>query len=997
MKTKNGSKLLAAWLLLAFLVGNPSILLAQNAEVCDNGIDDDGDGLIDLNDSDCDCVDLIANSLIPNPSFEEMTCCPDNEAMLNCAVGWIQASAPTTDYTHICGNTQGNLALMYESPQPYPDGEGCIGFRDGRSNGQPNYKEYAGACLTETMEQGTMYRLDFFVGFHDDPGSLTFDLAVFASVDCDNLPFGFGDFDFGCPTNGPGWDELGEMTVSGMNEWKNVVFEFEATRAYEALVIGPACAPNPNVEQDPYFFFDRLVFAEQATFETPLASIEGNICDGPVTLTAEEQADASYQWYVDGVAIAGATETSLVIDPATDVQGEYVVVVSTPAGCSNSAAFSAVIPNYTAETSFEICPGESIEIGDEVYDEEGLFEATIPASDGCDSTIVFTIAFEGMFEQTIDDSTCEGSYEYNGVVYEVSGTYEVSIDSPTGCDSLITLNLEIGSDTEQLIFAGTCNEVPYILNGEMYTMGGMYFQTIDNAAGCDSTIMLMLTEYQPFFSSFDAMTCEGVPYVWNDVEYSESGVYMQTLVSKSDCDSIVTMTLAVMQDVMTDVSYEVCEGQEVVVNNQSYIEAGQYSQMLTASNGCDSLINISITNSPSVSGQVGFEICEGDEIQVNNEVYNAAGTYTQTLISQMGCDSILTVNVSTFPPMSGSSTFTLCPGESVMIMGESFSTPGVFSQTTIDQNGCPAAMTIIIENFVVEELSEEYEFCLGESITIDGVEYDQPGQYQVEALDQQGCETVLNLNIVGLPGANTDVSFGICDGDEVTVNNETYTLPGSYIQTFDAVNGCDSMLHILVAALEDASFEDFYEICWGDTLEVNGQSYTETGLYPQTFTAANGCDSIFTVNLFVESDCEACIFDQDFNTGEIVINRISPDKNELSLVFDGQSYLNMTLCLEKSFTLVAALLIENEMYYQEGFISPECIVMNEDKLNNLLQDSHWKSTQKFDFSNAQKLALEYPDLHMSQLNFEKLDYLYAKVEQNFKKIKVGGSFAMQLR
>ncbi|MFT4568834.1 MAG: hypothetical protein ACI9FN_003803 [Saprospiraceae bacterium] len=41
-------------------------------------------------------------------------------------------------------------------PLPVPDGEGAIGFRDGRfdqvtgnaSNSNPNWKEYAGACLT---------------------------------------------------------------------------------------------------------------------------------------------------------------------------------------------------------------------------------------------------------------------------------------------------------------------------------------------------------------------------------------------------------------------------------------------------------------------------------------------------------------------------------------------------------------------------------------------------------------------------------------------------------------------------------------------------------------------------------------------------------------------------------------------------------------------------------------------------------------------------------
>ena len=68
--------ILRVLLLLAFLY--PFALSAQ--EICNNGIDDDGDGLIDLNDPDCPCSTLITPdniaSYIRNPSFEERGCCP---------------------------------------------------------------------------------------------------------------------------------------------------------------------------------------------------------------------------------------------------------------------------------------------------------------------------------------------------------------------------------------------------------------------------------------------------------------------------------------------------------------------------------------------------------------------------------------------------------------------------------------------------------------------------------------------------------------------------------------------------------------------------------------------------------------------------------------------------------------------------------------------------------------------------------------------------------
>lgn len=72
-------------------------------EICNNAIDDDSDGLIDLNDPDCSCEIADLASIIPNPSFENQNCCPDDHSQMNCAADWIQPSFGTSDYMHHCG------------------------------------------------------------------------------------------------------------------------------------------------------------------------------------------------------------------------------------------------------------------------------------------------------------------------------------------------------------------------------------------------------------------------------------------------------------------------------------------------------------------------------------------------------------------------------------------------------------------------------------------------------------------------------------------------------------------------------------------------------------------------------------------------------------------------------------------------------------------------------------------------------------------------------
>jgi len=111
---------------------------AYTQEICDNGIDDDGDGLIDLNDvTDCNCPPVVIPSLIPNPSFEAHTCCPSSYSQVTCASGWSQATSATSDYFN-CGYNFG--ATTNAGLSPPPDGTGYLGTIV--SNG---WQEYVGS------------------------------------------------------------------------------------------------------------------------------------------------------------------------------------------------------------------------------------------------------------------------------------------------------------------------------------------------------------------------------------------------------------------------------------------------------------------------------------------------------------------------------------------------------------------------------------------------------------------------------------------------------------------------------------------------------------------------------------------------------------------------------------------------------------------------------------------------------------------------------------
>ncbi len=424
------------WLLL-FLC---TALGAQ--EICDNALDDDNDGLIDLNDDDCLCNGDLPDSLVPNPSFEEQTCCPNANAQLNCAVGWVQASAPTTDYVHTCGNYLGNTNIPAFAPLPFPDGEGAVGFRDGENGVGANYKEYVGACLLEPMIVGADYRLDFYVGFRDNViGSTQLNMAIFGSTSCGNLPFGNGNFLAGCPLNSGGYTQLGELSVSGSNNWVNVVFEFQATQPYEVLVLGPACAANPNYEQNPYFYLDGLTVAASTDFGIPLESVTGDVCQDNLTLTVEDNPDYTYQWYINGVAIIAEESPSLILT-SEDPEGLYSAVINTPDGCLFTTEYFLNVPSYSQNVETVICEDEYYLLNGDTLRDAGSYQALMTASNGCDSLVNLTLGVGNHTYADFEGAICLGDlFEYYDVQTDEPGEFIATTTNYSGCDSIISVTV----------------------------------------------------------------------------------------------------------------------------------------------------------------------------------------------------------------------------------------------------------------------------------------------------------------------------------------------------------------------------------------------------------------------------------------------------------------------------------------------------------------------------------------------------------------------------
>ena len=274
--------------LLIFLLFS-SYISAQ--EICNNGLDDDNDGLVDLNDNiDCKCNGINSmnpgNNFIPNPSFEEYSCLPSDFTQLAlgsdgifCVSNWQAGTWGSSDYFI---NTPGSF--WPNIPTPLPNGQAAAGFFIINLPDVPGfdgniedgiYLEYLKTCLTQPLQPGNSYNFQLNLngmGMSSFGNSLTtiwfgpIDITLFGSSNCTQSAIQTD----GCPVGSTDWVKLGHATYQADGTWQTLNMPFTALHSIQSIMIGGPCSPpndftftDANGETfDPYFVLDNAALYE---------------------------------------------------------------------------------------------------------------------------------------------------------------------------------------------------------------------------------------------------------------------------------------------------------------------------------------------------------------------------------------------------------------------------------------------------------------------------------------------------------------------------------------------------------------------------------------------------------------------------------------------------------------------------------------------------------------------------------------------------------------
>ena len=537
----------------------------------------------------------------------------------------------------------------------------------------------------------------------------------------------------------------------------------------------------------------------------------GDIMDGAI--------DMDFTFTSDGV-LGPIGEVATISADTTLCAGEPVQLLATGGSLfqwEDNPALSCTncpnpIANVTETTTFEVgifgaCNSDTLSVQIAVLDNSDI-DFNVNVVECSDTTIVQVteILTDSLFVITsfnwelVVDGTTYTSTEENPdfEITEIGmATLTLTAINDSGCSSTATqeftvdpevLVLDLGPDqtldctTTSLVLDASMDFESYLwsttetTNTITVTEGGTYSVTVTDVCGNTQTDEVIVTEDTTIPAPdipANVAICSGGSFMYDVPDDFDFYTWMPSEgLSCTDCPSPIA----------------------------SPTETTTYTLMVGNNNGCIGMATSQITVNPTITSTVALEACEGETVTFNGMDLAIGSTTDFNFMTVEGCDSIVTVTVTSLPNVVSTVELSACEGE------------------TVDFNGTALAIGSTTD-FVFPAAN--------------------------------GCDSTVTVNVSALPVFTSNLSLSACEGQTVTYEGSEL-MPGTTTDfTFQANNGCDSVVTVMVVALPNVTSSEMISICGGESIDIFGTPTSAPGDYEMTFTASNGCDSTHTITLII--------------------------------------------------------------------------------------------------------------------------------------------------
>lgn len=368
-----------------------------------------------------------------------------------------------------------------------------------------------------------------------------------------------------------------------------------------------------------------------------------------------------------------------------------------------------------------------------------------------------------------------------------------------------------------------------------------------------------------------------MPFVWNGVTVTTGGSPAATVhnTTAQGCDSVTTLNLTVVPQYNTTVNMTKCSNQLPFTWNGINVTAGGASAAVyhtTTAAGCDSNVTLNLTVTPVLTATVNRTICTNQLPYTWNGITVTAGgtavaVYHTTSVS--GCDSNVTLNLTVTPVKTNTVSLTKCSNQlpftwnGIVVPAGTVTNPSAAVFTTTTASGCDSVVTLNLTVNPVKTRTVYDTVCANHMPFLwNGISVSAGGTSAAvyNGTSAQGCDSIVTLNLLVKPVSSLLVKDTICQTQlPFTWNGITVTTGGTAAATYTtaAANGCDSVVTLSLFVKPTVHHTVSMTRCAAQLpFAWNGINVTAGGTAAAQYTMLSpvtGCDSITTLNLTVQS------------------------------------------------------------------------------------------------------------------------------------------------
>lgn len=371
-----------------------------------------------------------------------------------------------------------------------------------------------------------------------------------------------------------------------------------------------------------------------------------------------------------------------------------------------------------------------------------------------------------------------------------------------------------------------------------------------NVIECDFENNIVHYPNKVNFKAFSVTICEGDSFDFFETSLNESGIYYERLLNRNGCDSILSiLQLDLSFTVSEELNISACES--FVFNNEIIYQSGSYYLETANQFDCDSLVTLNLVILEPTTIYLEEFACSEFYWEVADIICQKSGLYEHILVGEMGCDTLLQLNLQLNTPEIISEVINICEGEEYIFDERILDKSGNYISRVLDLNGCDSIITYLSLT-IHEHFFDKLAVIECDTFDWNGSKITESGEYIFEGISRNGCDSTIILKLDIRQQINYSENHSGCNEFYWSTSGVTYLEGGNYsFRTIDEY-GCDTLFHLYLTIhrdfIETETIHTDQDYFW----RVTNSVISESGEYEEIFSNQFGCDSIHRLKIIIE-------------------------------------------------------------------------------------------------------------------------------------------------